>query len=287
MCLVHAVCVCDYPQPPVTLVIRKSDHSEAVSIGFCFVKEAPVGWPHCLELFPCPLPPPKCLTHAPRPSPFTLSCGTDTFWPWVPARTWACQALCPRQGRPQSLSSPHWFTPKHLKRCLGTHGPSVLICWSNKWALVTPALDTRTWSAPKGNLIVLMSWEIVLYSCSPTLALPASFCSLQPHRKVCFLSEEGCRAFLCLFFLSGWPRQDFCTAAHTDIPWPCLWVVKNRWGLWLLHLCSRGISGTQWGKVCKLLWMYSVPPLLLYYNHCFSGTSGKLSGSLYIRRVLE
>ena len=123
-----------------------------------------------------------------------------TFWPRVPARTWGCQAPCPQQGRPQSLSSPHWFTPKHLEHCLGTHGPSVLICWSNKWTLVTPALDTRTWSTPKGNSFVLMSWETALYSYSPTLALPAIFCSLQPHGKVCFLSEEGCACFSVLVF---------------------------------------------------------------------------------------
>lgn len=205
MCLAHALYVCYFPQPSVTLVIRKSDHSEAVSIAFRFIKEAPVGWPPCLHCSPAPSHPPAYLDsppspHAPRLSPFTRRRGTTTFWPQVPARAWGCQAPCPQQGRPQSLSSPHWFTPKHLEHCLGTHGPSVLICSSNKWTLVTPALNTRTWNTPKGGSSVLMSWEMALHSYSPTLALPVIFCSLQPHRKVCFLSEEGCACFSVFVF---------------------------------------------------------------------------------------
>lgn len=75
-------------------------------------------------LFPAPSHPQHTLDsppspHAPRLSPFTWRRGTATFLTASSASV-GCQAPCPQQGRPQSLSSPHGSPPSTSRHCLGT-----------------------------------------------------------------------------------------------------------------------------------------------------------------------
>ena len=130
----------------MTLVIRKNDHSEVVSIDCPFVKEVSVEWPHCLALLPSTL----TLQHSPSPAPARLSrftrCSVGRLSPSDSHVPTGCGGVMPHI--PTRADPSLCLRPKHLEHCLGTHGPSVNICWTNKWTSVTPALN---WKHPKSS----------------------------------------------------------------------------------------------------------------------------------------
>lgn len=84
----------------------------------------------------------------PSPAPARLSrftrCSVGRLSPSDPRVPTGCGGVMPRI--PTRADPSLCLRPKHLEHCLGTHGPSVNICWTNKWTSVTPALN---WKHPK------------------------------------------------------------------------------------------------------------------------------------------
>lgn len=141
--------------------------------------------------------------------------------PRVPTRMWY-NAACSPLG--QTLVFAPLTHPNHQEHCLDTRRPPINICWTNKWTLMTPALNQK---CPKGvGGVEQYSVTYVNELRNNTMFIfihtsPNSFLqSFQLHVQFCLLSEEGiCVLFRVWFSSAGSSSKTPTLQGRWMFPW--------------------------------------------------------------------